>query len=305
MATPLIEKLELAAQKRKFDPTQTDAFRLFSGEAEGIPGLVIEKYGPLAVLQYFEGKFGGDLREIANWVLQYPGVESVYAKFFPKVRSAAGTPEPFLAGKKIDETCIARENDLRFYIRPNEPFSVGLFLDQRDNRKFIAERIEPGMKVLNLFSYTCAFSVSVASKGALTINVDVSKRYVEWGRSNLELNRFNSGHLFFARDARDFLERAHKKGEKYDLVICDPPSFSRNDRGEVFSLEKDFMELAEGISAVVAPQGALFFSCNFSSWDSAALEGRWRKIIPRAVFEPLPPSPEDIGGDLARVFLRV
>jgi len=254
---------------------ETNAFRLFNGMNEGIPGLVIEIFLPVAIFQVHTGKFKGNesqLTHIANWCLSQFGLKAVYLKEFVADRSHEKENEklkesaPFLGEAVLPEITVL-ENGHSFIIRPYDGFSCGLFLDQRDNRKFLAEEME-GKSVLNCFSYTCGFSVYAAKSGAKTTSVDLSKRFLEWGKKNFEVNGIDvKNHRFIAESVFDFAKKAAKRGERYDLIVLDPPSFSRDKKGKVWSIEKDYKKLLEAVLPLSAPGGRLFFSSNYTGWS--------------------------------------
>lgn len=254
----------------------TDGYRLFSGEREGIPGLKADKMGDCVFLYRFEGQCAlsaDELKAIGDWCLTALSVKAVYLKDFATDRSkgtaaAEGnkSPKP-LSGVGLAEEIPIRENGMTLLVRPYDGFSTGIFVDQRDNRKLLATEIA-GQRVLNLFAYTCAFSVYAAKGGAQVTSVDLSARYLDWGKRSFLANAIEpSAHEFFAHEAFQFLKGAKKRGRKFDLVIVDPPSFSRDREGGVFSIEKDAGRLAAAAAEVVESGGALFFSSNYEQWS--------------------------------------
>src|SRR4029077_8305013 len=109
----------------------------------------------------------------------------------------------------------------------NAGYSVGLFVDQRENRRYVRE-MEP-KRLLNCFAYTCSFSVAAAAGGAQTVNVDLLKKNLARGRENFALNALSTAdHRFIADDVRPVLRRLARRGEKFDMIILDPPTFSRS-----------------------------------------------------------------------------
>ncbi len=255
----------------------TDSYRLFCGEAEGIPGLKVDKMGDAVFLYRFEGQCAlseAELKAAAEWCLAKLSVKAVYLKDFATDRSKATAaaeanknPVP-LAGETLPEEISILENGVRLLVRPYDGFSTGIFLDQRDNRKLLASDVS-GQRVLNLFAYTCAFSVYAAKGGAEVTSVDLSTRYLDWGKRNFVANGLRSDEYeFFGNDAFQFLKGARKRLRKFDLVILDPPSFSRDREGNVFSIAKDAGRLAEAAAEVVEPGGALFFSSNYEQWTA-------------------------------------
>ncbi len=158
------------------------------------------------------------------------------------------------------------ENGLRYEVRADTGLSSGLFLDQRANRLWVRENSE-NRSVLNLFSYTSGFSVAAAKGGATkTVSVDLSKNFLEWSKRNFALNEIPiETHEFRAMDTREYLKWAKKKALSFDLVICDPPSFSRSDKG-VFRIEKDLGALLSSVADVTKPGGAVLFCANYEGW---------------------------------------
>jgi 23S rRNA (cytosine1962-C5)-methyltransferase len=194
----------------------------------------------------------------------------------------AGTEEAspqFVFGKKAQEKFPILENGLKFELSFSEGYSVGLFLDQRDNRrrlmkKYIASGFafpsrsgtEGPLKVLNTFAYTCGFSVCAASVGAHTTSLDLSKKYLEWGKRNFLLNGLDPAqHDFIYGDAFDWVRRLAKKGRMFDVVILDPPTFSQSKEFGVFRVEKDYSQLLRSALPLLKPGGILFASNNGAS----------------------------------------
>jgi 23S rRNA (cytosine1962-C5)-methyltransferase len=264
----------------------TDTFRLFGGGTEGIPGLTVDVFSRV-------GLFGvqiedcplteTDLVELGEWYIESGLVDSIYQKRLGKERFREQPSDQLLnstplVGITAPPRLIVREWGISYLCRPYDGFQVGLFPDQRDNRRFLALRSK-GKRVLNLFSYTCAFSVACGLSGAETTSVDLSRKYLEWGRENFSLNGIHlEKHRFFSSDASEFLRRAIKKAERYDLIIVDPPSFARRPKGGPFSLERELESLFSDAMRVLSPQGELFFSSNLASWDPGELGERARAL---------------------------
>lgn len=263
-----------SAHLKQLQESGTNCYRLFSGTREGIPGLVIEVFGETAIFQQFVGQEAfqeNELKEIAEEVLSRFSLRSVQLKKFIEDRSSRLgdedlLPKTPLTGQQSEEAFTVKENGLSFEIRPFDGFSAGLFLDQRENRKFIQSQAR-GKKVLNAFAYTCGFSVSAAKGGGSVTSVDLSQKYLNWGKRNFELNGLDpASHRFYAWDIFEYLKKTKKQEERFDLIILDPPSFSRSKQG-TFSLKKDWEKLLEVSLHVLSPQGLLFYSCNYFEWD--------------------------------------
>ena len=147
----------------------------------------------------------------------------------------------------------------------------GLFLDQRENRRYI-RHIAP-KRLLNCFAYTCSFSVSAAYVGAVTLNVDLSKKYLSRGRENFALNCLPTiEHRFIADDVRAVLPRLARKGEKFDVIILDPPTFSRSPGGKTFQVEHDFENVLIDALGLAERDSHILLSTNCSALREHALE---------------------------------
>lgn len=170
--------------------------------------------------------------------------------------------------KSIDitePTWIAKENNINYEMRSDSGLSFGLFLDQRLQRNWVLNNSQ-GREVLNLFSYTCGFSVAAALGGATQVtSIDTNKNVLNWGRKNFEINELDPvKYKFLLRDSLDFLESSIKKQIKYDLIICDPPSFSRGEKG-VFKIETSLEALIKNCLGCLSENGELLFSTNFEN----------------------------------------
>lgn len=178
-------------------------------------------------------------------------------------------PAVLIAGEQPGEIMV-QENGLSYFVEPAGGYSSGLFLDQRLNRKWVTD-LGP-KRVLNLFAYTCSFTVCAASTGAETCSVDASKRVLATGRRNLELNGIDpaEGHRFLTDDAMKVVPRLLKRGETFDLIVFDPPTFGRAD-GRVFRIEKDLPVLIRDCFEMLEPGGWLLVSCNYAEWGTKEL----------------------------------
>ncbi len=160
---------------------------------------------------------------------------------------------------------------MRYGIDFEAGYSVGLFIDQRENRRFVRE-IAPG-SLLNCFAYTCSFSVAAATVGARTVSIDLSKKSLARGKENFALNSLpTNDHRFLADDVMEVLPRLGRRGEKFDVIILDPPTFSRSHRGKAFQVEQDFETLLLAALEVAERDGKILLSTNCSSLGERALE---------------------------------
>jgi len=236
------------------------------------------------------------LSDLQTWVKSVDfGIGRIFGRFQPKKNEERETPRLLSEDKTASLRTVVTENGLKFGIDFAAGYSVGLFIDQRENRRFVRQ-LKP-KRVLNCFAYTCSFSIAAASIGAKTLNVDLSRRSLERGRENFALNQLSAdGHQFLADDVRPVMRRLARRGNKFDMIILDPPTFSRTKGGAAFHVEKDLEEL---ISAVVeiADRGAnILVSTNCESLNESALERMARyalKLSRRSGGFHREPSPAD------------
>ena len=172
----------------------------------------------------------------------------------------------------------AQEHELQYRFKAGQGLSPGLFLDQRQNRLWLKENTA-GRKVLNLFSYTAGFSLCAAIGGAVeVVSVDTSKSTLEWAKENFALNGLAGEQFeFWTTEARFFLRGCENRDRRFDVIVCDPPSFSRSQNG-VFRIEDDLPGLVKQILAVLEPGGAALISTNFEGWSQVQLE----KVVAQA-----------------------
>jgi len=221
--------------------------------------------------------------------------ERVFARFLPKKNEERETPK-LLSGKEAEILqTVATEHHLKYGIDFGVGYSVGLFVDQRENRGFV--RQARPKRLLNCFAYTCSFSVAAASVNAETVNIDLSKKSLERGRQNFTLNSLSSdGHQFIADDVRPVLRRMARRGEKFDVIVLDPPTFSRTKGGRAFHVERDFEELIAAALEVAERAGRILLSTNCETLDEKALERMARyclKLSRRAGSLHRQPPPAD------------
>lgn len=234
----------------------TDALRLVDGAGDGVAGFALEDYAG----NWMAMTPGSELRnEIKAW-LRDSG-RSVYWKRLDQHQKESPV---HLYGDPVDGAFAIRENGLNFEVSFQSGYSQGIFLDQRLNRAEVMRRMQGGGKLLNLFSYTGGFSVAGAMGGGETTTLDLSGVYLEWAKRNFRLNGLDdSQHHFCKGDAFRWLKRFAKQGRKFEGIVLDPPTFSRDDKGKVFRVEKDFGELADLASQVLAKGGWMLCCTNY------------------------------------------
>lgn len=257
------------------DEAMTDSWRVVQGAADGHPGWYVERWGDWVLSQSEQAR-----EAMPPGLMEHVPVASrghYHKKLVRHLRgkTPAETSPELVSGAESDGPILIRENGLRYQIRFDEGYSVGLFLDQRDNRRraaidYVAPGFGPisggkkrGWEVLNTFAYTCGFSVCAAKLGGHVTSVDLSKRYLQWGRENFDANALDSDlHEFIYGDVFDWLNRFHKKGRQFQFVLLDPPTFSQSKESGGFRAEKDYRRLTAAALKVLRPGGVLFASSN-------------------------------------------
>jgi 23S rRNA (cytosine1962-C5)-methyltransferase len=275
-----------------------------------VPGLYLDRYGAAAVLNIYADAHLSPASvttaaQLTLEVLGPAGLEAVYVKPFARDRSRLGGQSPDESraalprvGRRQPEALVVHEYASRFEVRLYDGHSTGLFLDLREHRRALSQ-LRP-RRVLNLFAYTCAFAVPLTAVGAQVTNVDVSARYLEWGKHNLELNGFApSAARFFRMDAFDYLAYAARhREERFDLVIIDPPTFAAGDRRRSVKPWKavdNYPALVQAAMHVLAPGGAVFAASNTRE---LAGTGARAQLVTSAhgfapAWQPLPSWPGD------------
>lgn len=286
---------------------QTTALRLCT-----TPDGWVERYGVDILISYkTEAALEKLKTELCLWALNVDFTfRRVFARFLPKQNAEREAPRLILGDPATNLQSTALERKLGYAIDFSAGYSVGLFIDQRENRRFVRD-LAP-TTLLNCFAYTCSFSVAAATVGATTVNVDLSKKSLARGRENFALNSVpTTDHGFIADDVMAVLPRLARKGEKFDVIILDPPTFSRTHRGKTFQVEHDFETLLLAALEVAERDARILLSTNCSSLGKSALEVMGRfclKASRRAgdfhVEPPLPDFPAGVGAATVWLTLR-
>ena len=207
----------------------TDAFRLIYGEGDWLPGLIVDRYGEVLVMQTLSA--GMDRRKdlLADLLCEEPGIRCIYLRNDAKSRALEGLPVAtgFLRGEGAT-TVEVHEQPARFLVDFARGQKTGWFCDQRENR-IAAARFAAGSEVLEVFCHTGAFGVHAALAGAKSVEgLDVSEDALAIARSHAELNKVESRCVYRAADAFEEMRRLERAGRRYDLVLLDPPAFARS-----------------------------------------------------------------------------
>jgi 23S rRNA (cytosine1962-C5)-methyltransferase len=253
---------------RDFQAEGTDAHRLCT-----IEGGWVERFGR-DVLISFKRVLARErlVEELQSWAdsVRFQ-VRRVFARFIPRKTEQREPPCLFIGDPGESLQTIATERYLRFGIDFSTGYSPGLFLDQRENRRYV-RNIAP-KRLLNCFAYTCSFSVCAACNGASTFNIDLSKKYLARGRENFALNNLSTiDHRFITDDVRSVLPRLARRGERFDAIILDPPTFSRAPGGRPFRVKDDFEHLLISALALAERDAHILISTNSSGLGKHALE---------------------------------
>lgn len=235
--------------------TQSNAVRLIDGEGDALPGIVLESFADRWLLSTPQSSIP---RAFSHWLQQQQ--RSVYHKRLDQHQK--DSPQ-HLCGPLQPEAFLISEHGLKYEISFQSGYSQGIFLDQRDNRLRVKQRCRPGMTVLNTFAYTGAFSIAAASAGAMTTTLDLSAIYLNWAKRNFMHNGLNpDAHHFCKGDTFHWLQRFARQGRRFDGIILDPPTFSRDDKGQVFRVESDYLRLLKSALACLNPGGWMLCSTN-------------------------------------------
>ncbi|HEY2406274.1 MAG TPA: class I SAM-dependent methyltransferase [Polyangiaceae bacterium] len=254
---------------------RTESFRVVNDLGDGLPGVVVDRYGEFAVLSLASESAAARSQELAE-LLAAHGARGVYLKQRARtdLRRAAhaelAPPQPIL-GESAPSELVVSESGRRFAVALGDGLSTGLFLDQRDNRARMAE-LCGGARVLNLFCYTGSFSVYAALGGASHVtSVDLSARALARGKANFELNQLDPAqHAFVRADALEWLARASKRGARFDVVILDPPSFATAGKGKTFRAADGYERALALALSVLEPGGRLLAVTNHQKTSVAS-----------------------------------
>ena len=289
---------------------ETDAYCVIHGAADGWPKWHVERLGEFVLSKSDEPLTESQTKQLE--IILSGGGRGAYHKLTTRQvqRTATSEKSPRLAmGVAAPERFTVRENGAVYELSFTEGYSVGLFLDQRDNRRrFLTGHVGANFPlfadgaanktVLNAFAYTCGYSVCAALAGASTTSLDLSKKYLDWGRRNFGLNNLDlSTHYFIYGDTFDWLRRLAKKQREFDVVVLDPPTFSQSKQSGVFRAEKDFGRLVTTSLPLLRKGGVLLASTNAAtlrpeSFVEMVIDGinrAGRKVI-QQLYVPQPPD---------------
>lgn len=252
-----------AKEKRSayYQDDLTTAFRLFNQEGDGFGGLTVDLYGDYAVFSWYNS-YVYQIRQIISEAFRqvFPEVLGAYEKIRFK---GLDYESAHVYGQEAPDFFTVLENGVLYQVFMNDGLMTGIFLDQHEVRGSLVDGLAMGKSLLNMFSYTAAFSVAAAMGGASqTTSVDLAKRSRELSQAHFQANGLSTDdHRFVVMDVFEYFKYAKRKGLTYDVIVLDPPSFARNKK-QTFSVAKDYHKLISQSLEILNPGGIIIASTN-------------------------------------------
>ena len=252
-----------AKEKRKayYQDDLTTAFRLFNQEGDGFGGLTVDLYGDYVVFSWYNS-YVYQIRKVISEAFSqvFPEVLGAYEKIRFK---SLDYESAHVYGQEAPDFFTVLENGVLYQVFMNDGLMTGIFLDQHEVRGSLVDGLAMGKSLLNMFSYTAAFSVAAAMGGASqTTSVDLAKRSRELSQAHFQANEISTGdHRFIVMDVFEYFKYAKRKGLTYDVIVLDPPSFARNKK-QTFSVAKDYHKLISQSLEILNPEGIIIASTN-------------------------------------------
>ena len=252
-----------AKEKRSayYQDDLTTAFRLFNQEGDGFGGLTVDLYGDYAVFSWYNS-YVYQIRKVISEAFRqvFPEVLGTYEKIRFK---GLDYESAHVYGQEAPEFFTVLENGVLYQVFMNDGLMTGIFLDQHEVRGSLVDGLAMGKSLLNMFSYTAAFSVAAAMGGASqTTSVDLAKRSRELSQAHFQANGISTDdHRFIVMDVFEYFKYAKRKGLTYDVIVLDPPSFARNKK-QTFSVAKDYHKLISQSLEILNPEGIIIASTN-------------------------------------------
>ena len=252
-----------AKEKRSayYQDDLTTAFRLFNQEGDGFGGLTVDLYGDYAVFSWYNSYVYQIRQTISEAFRQvFPEVLGAYEKIRFK---GLDYESAHVYGQEAPDFFTVLENGVLYQVFMNDGLMTGIFLDQHEVRGSLVDGLAMGKSLLNMFSYTAAFSVAAAMGGASqTTSVDLAKRSRELSQAHFQANGISTDdHRFIVMDVFEYFKYAKRKGLTYDVIVLDPPSFARNKK-QTFSVAKDYHKLISQSLEILNPGGIIIASTN-------------------------------------------
>ena len=281
---------------RLLESEKFNAYRLVHGAGDGLKGFYLDRLGDY-LLASKEGKPNLAEENVTRaWMSRFNS-RGVYLKQLErhvrKTTRETSSPKIWLGEAGHCEAFVL-ENGVQYQIRFDEGYSVGIFLDQRENRqRWLQKKVNAQFAlnlrelksgdILNTFSYTCPFSVCVARSGLRAVSLDLSKKYLEWGKKNFQVNQLNPDeHDFIYGDVFDWMHRFRKRGRTFSGIILDPPTFSKAPKSKkMFQAEKDYPDLLNWALDLIEPGGVILACNNTVGWIPGDFERTIQQTLKR------------------------
>ncbi len=285
------KRISDAVEARNVLQERTNAVRLIFGEADGLPGLIVDRYADCLVTQFQAAGVEAHREEIADILMKVTGAKTIFDRSDAATRQREGLPlrSELLRGEEPPEAIEVTEDGVRYGVDVRIGHKTGFYVDQRESRLTAQKAAEEfrrvhgrGMRALNCFCYTGGFSLALLKGGAAeVISVDSSQDALDMAKANAERNGFDGEHAkFVCEDVFTYLRKLRDAGEQFDLVILDPPKFASNHH-QVDRAARAYKDINLNGLRLLQAGGQLFtFSC------SGAIDvDLFQKIVAGAVFD--------------------
>lgn len=262
----IAEKIAIAYDYRlPLLQTDTNSYRLIFGENDGMPSLIVDVYAEVAVIKLYSLIWQHHLQDILDAVLHHTIVKTVVLRLSRNVQKLQQEYKDgqIIYGVLEDPIVVFREHGILFSAHVIKGHKTGYFLDHRDNRRRIGE-LSGGKSVLDIFAYAGGFSVHALAGGAKrVVSLDISKQALEMAKHNVALNDLSANHDVMAIDAFEGMQQLQDKGQKFDIVIVDPPSFAKSS-ADVTGAINSYRRLTK-LAIPLVGKGGLLLSASCSS----------------------------------------
>ncbi len=278
----VVRALEKAIRRRELMiPHDTDVYRLVNGEGDRLPGITVDRVGQYLVTRVYSPGAQWILDHIYPELEKLPGIKGCYEQNRFNPGPGRKPMARLIFGEEAPQEVVITEDSLKYTADVTASMGVGFFPDYRAGRAMV-RRLAPGRRVLNLFSYTGAFTVAAMAGGAQSVvSVDTMQSAHTKARRNLELNGFEaSGEDFVLGDAYRTVIKFARDAKAFDFVIVDPPTFGSGHKGSAWNVEK-YDKLLHELSSILEPDSLLLVSSNTFKLSAQDFE----RMIARSFFE--------------------
>ena len=260
----IAETINKAVAQRNTDPELTHTCRLIFGDADGLPGLTVDRYGEVAVMEINSVGIERWRDAVVSTLMKVEGITCVYERSEGADREREGlTVRNGLAAGVLPAKIYAVEGNEKYIVNVEEGHKTGFYIDQRDSRKLVAS-LAPGLRVLNVFGYTGSFGIVAAKNGAASVTtVESSGPALELAKQNAELNGVDVGEVIEG-DAFEVLRRMRDRRAEFDLIILDPPKYSASAK-HIERATRKYKDInLVGIKLLASGGKLMTFSCSQS-----------------------------------------